>query len=247
VCGSFVLAPDGRTYACDDYQGTLRVIDVASSETILEEAKFVQPLYSWIGIEERVDAHNDLGHASLCFSPDGRVLIAIGARNRQWSNDSSLTWDVWERRRIRLKGLLRYVRSGEGFAFLDASRILVEHRSWQKGDKVRARIVTFPDGKAIATATIPMSAEIRSAADPAFLVSASLMRIYEQFRYGSIETWVPSGSTVAVELATGQMIAIHTGALDVFGGHYVTEVRPGEIGLYERQNGLQTSVVLHQR
>ena len=249
VCGTLVLAPDGRTYACDDYQGTLRVIDVASSETILGKKKFVQPLFHWVGTQTRVDMHNDLGQASLCFSPDGRILVGIGAGGRQWSNNSGLIWDVSERRPVTVKGLVHFIRDGAAFAFLDSSRVLISRGwSWRKGDGVRARIVTFPDGKPVAIVTIPLSGALRRAADSAFLIlGAPLVTQHVPFYYGTIPVEVPTDRTVAVELATGQMIVSNAGTLDVFGDRYVTEVRPGEIGIYQRGKGLQATVVLHEK
>ncbi len=50
-----------------------------------------------------------------------------------------------------------------------------------------------------------------------------------------------------MEFATGQVIISETPALDVFGNHYVAEVRNGEVGLYERGKGLQASVRLDER
>jgi hypothetical protein len=35
--------------------------------------------------------------------------------------------------------------------------------------------------------------------------------------------------------------------IGVFGNRYVAEVRPGEVGLYERRKGLQATVVLHKK
>jgi hypothetical protein len=35
--------------------------------------------------------------------------------------------------------------------------------------------------------------------------------------------------------------------IGVFGNRYVAEVRPGEVGLYERGKGLQATVVLHKK
>lgn len=244
VCGTLVLAPDGRTYACDDYQGTLRVIDIASSETILEKKKFVQPVYSWVG-NRRIDFPNDLGQALLCFSPDGRILVAVGVGGP--SNERSFIWDVPERHSVKVRGLLHRVRSGANFAFLDSSRILIAWGwTWVKGDAVRARIVTFPDGKPIAIVTIPLSRALRRAADPAFLIlGAPLVTQHVPSYYGTIPVEVPTDKTVAVELATGQMMVSNAGALDVFGDRYVTEARPGEIGIYERHSGIQYTVALH--
>ena len=50
--------------------------------------------------------------------------------------------------------------------------------------------------------------------------------------------------TTAVELSTGHIIESKHGLIDVLGSYYVAQPNPGEVGLYERGKGLQTTVSL---
>lgn len=56
-----------------------------------------------------------------------------------------------------------------------------------------------------------------------------------------------AAGAAAVELANGRTITTDTSVIGVFGNRYVAEVRPGEVGLYERRKGLQATVVLHKK
>jgi WD40 repeat protein len=257
LCGTVSLSPDGRTIACDDFEGTLRVIDAASNESVLEQWKFVryfkssrwdpskplqQPLpgYALLG---------DLGSARLEFSPDGRFLLAVPG-----AEGTALIWDIHSKCLVRLGGGLRVVnRPGrDSLDFLDfvgSDRVLISSGALgNKNYTVPATVVSFPDGNKLSTAKIPWAPSMRRAADPAFAVV--VQPYYSEFVevYGRSHRFKePSGGAAAVELATGQMITSDTPALDVFGSHYVAEVRPGEVGLYERGKGLQATVVLHKK
>ena len=49
---------------------------------------------------------------------------------------------------------------------------------------------------------------------------------------------------MAVELVTGHIIESDQSAIDVFGPYHMAQPDPGELGLYERGEGLQTTVSL---
>jgi hypothetical protein len=89
-------------------------------------------------------------------------------------------------------------------------------------------------------ANIPRESRLLQASDPAFVV----VYLSHALLFGPPNSWI---QCAAVELATGQMIVDNTPALDVFGSHYVAEVRPGVVGLYERSKGLEVSVVLYNK
>ena len=107
-CATEQLSPDGRTLACDDPLGTLRIVDVPSAETLLEKKKFVKliPQYDYDpGGTPIPNGHfrGDLGQASLDFSPDGHFLLARptgGAGN-------DLAYEVRERSVVGLPVLVR--------------------------------------------------------------------------------------------------------------------------------------------
>jgi hypothetical protein len=249
TCGTVALTLDGRFLACVDFEGTLRVIDVASTEPILEMSKFVRSLSLWVGVQ-RYDFETDLGNARLAFSPEGRFLIAAAPGGT--GAGKIVVWDTGERRLLGLKGRLGTLRNvaiwNMQFTFLGQGRLAISCGVWQKRFIVAARIVPFPDGNTSSTLKIPWGPQLWRAADPAFLIVIHPYHVeYEPWYYGSRRVPVPSQGAAAVELATGQMIVSDTPALDVFANHYIAEVRPGDVGLYERGKGLQSSVVLHKK
>jgi len=103
-CGTVALSPDGRILACDDFEGTLRIIDVASGETVYEKPKFVKPKWVLAGIPPASDERGippdqetdtmrvgELGRARLQFPPDGRLLVAMP------DVGSTVIWELRER------------------------------------------------------------------------------------------------------------------------------------------------------
>ena len=88
ACGTVALSPGGRTLVCDDFQGTLRLLDVNSGETVFEKSKFAQQEY--LGTLERPCPcstckislvspscfEGDPGAAMVAFSPDAHFVIA---------------------------------------------------------------------------------------------------------------------------------------------------------------------------
>jgi len=81
ACGTLGLSPDGGTLACDDLEGTLRIIELASWETLFEKKGFVKLIEVYHtdtdGIAISTGQYvGDLGLARLDFSPDGQFLLA---------------------------------------------------------------------------------------------------------------------------------------------------------------------------
>jgi len=244
ACGSSELTLDGRMLACVDLQGALAVFDVASSQKILGVKKFSRPLFTWIG-PYRYDYPNDLGAARMQFSPDGHFLIAIPS-----GDQPTVSWDAWQRRSVKLKGLISLLRSGRAiYTFLAPDRILLSrYFKWGKRQVVTARIVSFPEGQVLSTSALPWGPELHPSADPHFVIVDHPYRPeLVSIGFASLMAQVATPGAAAVELATGEMIISDTPALDVYGNKYVAEVRPGEVGLYERGKGLQATVVLHQK
>lgn len=239
-CGAEALSSDGRTLACNSFEGTLRVFDVDSGEKVLEKWKFGRltkasrcpnpwqcPGYKWIG---------DPGAARLEFSPDGRFLIAIPS----WQG-SVLVWDTRERQTVKPAGAVKMLSpswQSTRFVFVTPERLLLFRYSWGKGGVIPARIVEFPDGQVASRVNIPRGDLLLRSADPALV-------ILQSSHFPLFGPPSPVEST-AVDLATGQAIVSESSMLDVFGDHYIAEDRSGEIGLYRRGKGLQATVVLHK-
>ncbi len=247
TCGTVALSPDGDTLACDDFEETLSVIDVSSGEKAFEKTKFVQPFAfrRWDAANPLhpelpgYDPFGDLGAARLEFSPDGRFLLAVPG-----CEGAALIWDVSTRRLLRLERTLNILnrKTLQFYDFIAPNRLLISKALWGRQYVGAARIVAFPEGSVVSTAKIPLAGRMVRAASPAFIVV-----FHPYYKVQGNNTPGVGGGAVAVELSTGQMITSDTPALDVFGAHYVAEVRPGEVGLYERGKGLQASVVLDKK
>jgi WD40 repeat protein len=110
-CETEQLSPDGGTLACDDTEGTLRIVDVGSGNVLFEKKDFVKlvPLYHY-NADGSVDLPNgqflgDLGQTSVDFSPDGRFLLA----RPTGGEGKALAWDLPERRVVDLAEKLRTI------------------------------------------------------------------------------------------------------------------------------------------
>ena len=262
TCGTASLAPDGRTLACDDLKGTLHVIDVTSGEETLTKKKFSLP-----GTDSR---RANLWAADFEFSPDGRLLIALpnddgvavlwdaGGRNLLKSQGE-------------VKLLSKAMFRSDFFAFLAPDRLAIMRARWissKEGSKCTADVVAFPSGDVMSTMDMPHcpggpSLEVgrpqrpfRRAADSSLLMidyevvidrgvagiinaDSSLPRdwVWLQGRKARVET-------CAVEAKTGRVIQSDSRMLDVFANRYLTEVRPGEVGLWETGKGLLASIAV---
>jgi len=248
VCRTMAVVSDARTLACVDFEGTLRVLDLASGQAGLEIRRFSGPIFFWIGLQ-RHDFDGGAGAAKMAASPDGRFVVAVGLGGP--GRGRVVVWDTTEGREVKLAGRLGALRNAAvwnmQFAFVGRQRLVMSCGTWQKQYVVAARIVSFPDGATSSTAKIPWGPELLAAADPQFLIVVH--PYYSEFAasyYGSYRFPYPSEGAAAVDLATGEMIITNTPVIDVFGSRYVTEVRPGVVGLHERGRGLQASVVLRQ-
>jgi len=239
-CGTELLSPDGRVLACNDTQGTLSLIDVASGKAIFEKKKFskwilnydyTQPLPLPTGVM------GDPGRAEMDFSPDGRFIIALPTGG----DGKILAWDLRERSAVRVQGVLR--DGSFYFALVAPDRVILSSTRWgAKGRMVTARLAEFPSGKVLAKVKLPLRPLFR-AADPNYVaLRPDYVAIRLLGRVGD-----PGPPATIVEYSTGQTIVSQTPALDAFGQYYVAEPSPGTVGLYERGKGLQASVALGEQ
>ncbi|HEY1203880.1 MAG: M48 family metallopeptidase [Bryobacteraceae bacterium] len=241
-CETERLSPDGHTLACVDQAGGLRLIDVASSETIFEKKRF--------GTARDGVPGDDPGAARMDFSSDGRYFIAWAPR----AATAVVARDLVQKSSVTLSGKLERLL-GHNFAFLAPDRVMispeVEPISRRDPDtlpdmlepfpsmrqiaaspplrkvSVTGTLVEFPSGKVLSQPQLPPGPLFR-AADPGFV----LVRPLGRFAVG------------AVEFQTGQMITGQAPALDVLGRNYVAERLMGELALYERGRGVQATVQL---
>jgi len=229
-CDSKGLSPDGLVLACVDFGGTLRLLDVASGETIFEKERFGKPVVLWVEPQWRdpldlFPRHElgDPGCARIDFSPDGRLFLALPHH----AVGSAFAFDLAAHKPLALTRHVRGLIAWHDFAFLTPDRLIISEVRLQPS-RVTARLIAFPSGKLLSRTKIPPGPVFR-AADPRFV----LVRPCGPFpRYDS--DWERDKRTGACDLSTGQLTITRTPALDVFGDHYVAESAKGEIGLYER-------------
>jgi hypothetical protein len=236
-CATQQLSPDGNILACDDPEGTLHIIDVASSETLYERKQFVKlvPLYNYNpdGTEDIPNGQflGNLGVACFDFSPDGSVLKAEACGGAA----SVVLYNLHDRTIIGLGGALRRMMA-HGSIFVTDGTLLIADGPYRVKQHIRiAKLVAFPSGRLLARPAIPPY-DLSRATEPGFIISRpnAATRKYD-----------PHVPTSAVELSTGQVIVSRTPALDVFGRYYVAEPSPGTVGLYERGKGLQATLALY--
>jgi hypothetical protein len=235
-CATEQLSLDGRILACNDSEGTLRIVDVASGATLLEKKQFVKllPLYSRTpyGAEEFPSGHflGDLRKACFDFSPSGRLLKARACGG----TGTELVYDLRDRAVLKLaRSITRHAS-----VFVTEGTVLIDDGPGRvKQHVIIAKLVAFPSGKMLARPKIPPF-ELFRATEPGFVISRPNAATRKYF---------PNVPTSAVELSTGQVIVSHTPALDVFGRYYVAEPSPGTVGLYERGKGLQAAVALYNK
>ena len=235
-CATEQLSLDGRILACNDPEGTLRIVDIASGETLLEKKQFVKllPLYSFTayGIQDLPNGHflGDLRKACFDYSPGGRLLKAdpCGCTGKV------LVYDLHDR---AVLGLARRI-TRHASVFVTEGKLLTVNGPYRaKQHVIIAKLVAFPSGKMLARPRIPPF-ELSRATEPGVVISRpnAATRKYD-----------PHVPTSAVELSTGRVIVSHTPALDVLGRYYVAEPSAGTVGLYERGRGLQATVALYNK
>ena len=230
-CDSKGLSPDGLVLACVDFDGTLRLLDVASGETIFEKKRFGKPIVLWVEDQWRdpldlFPRHElgDPGSAKIDFSPDGRFFLALPYD----ADGSAFAFDLTARRPIALSRHVRGLIMWHDFAFVAPGHLVISQVRIGPS-RVTATLIAFPSGRVLSKTKIPPGPVFR-AADARFV----LVRPCGPFPRRLDSDWEHVKKTGACELRTGQLTLSRTPALDVFGGHFVAESATGEIGLYER-------------
>ncbi|MGO9013308.1 MAG: hypothetical protein ACLQPN_24695 [Bryobacteraceae bacterium] len=232
-CKSWGLSPDGRFFTCHDSNGTLSLVDVASSATIFRRKNFSD--YREVRDFSRIyHRGGDLGAGETDFSPDGRFVLAL-PRN---ALGSALAWDLQQKKRVSLTFRLKTRLANWGqFAFTAPDRLLIS-RATLVSQTVTAALVAFPSGKVLSKPKLPPG-PIYRAADPNFVI----VRPFAAASFMDLNSNSPKRSA-AVEIRTGQVIVCDSPALDVFGQYYAAERTDGELGLYKRGKGLQATVMI---
>jgi hypothetical protein len=233
-CETEELSPDGRTVACVDFGGTLRVTDVPSGDAIFEKAKFGQQRVKWNDLASNPFpvAVGDPGFARIDFSADGRFLLAMA----QNADGSAVGLDLRERKAVKLGGALKLsdVYKEQHFTFVDKNRVMISP-PFLRPLTVTATLAEFPSGRILARPKLPPNKLFR-AADPSFV----LVRPFGRYTRDELN----AKRAAAVEFETGQVIISETPALDVFEGWVVGQRPNGDVELYSRSKGIQATVAL---
>ena len=239
ACGTMALSPDGRAFACVDFEGTLWLLDVTSGETILEKKQFARKVVIWAQDTpyRRLTRYElgEPGSAQIGFSPDCHFLIAYPSN----LDGSPLAFDLVERKKVSLVGGMKRLSSFsvyDSFAFVAPDQVMMSEV--QVGPRaVTARLVGFPSGEVLSKLKLPPG-PVSRASDPGFVLIQ---------RCGPFPRGAPldphTKRTCAAEFSSGRLIVSKTPALDVFGNHYVAERANGEIGLYERGKAAAVATV----
>jgi hypothetical protein len=230
ACGTELLSPDGHVFACNDFEGTLRLIDLPSGQTILERKQFVK-LFSVLTREQFTRFVGNLGGARMTFSPDGRFFVALPAGGA----GKMIAWDTREKTMVNVPGAPKWTAgSSMVCAFVAPDRLMISYGRRSKGRLVTASLIEFPSGQVLMKPQLPPGS-LFSAADPSFILVRA---------YGRVSPNASGARAAAVEFAAGRVLVSRTSALDVFGTHVVAERRAGEIGLFDRGKGLQATVAI---
>jgi hypothetical protein len=230
ACGSELLSPDGHVFACNDFEGTLRLIDLASGQTILERKDFVKR-FLILTRDQPARFVGNLGGARMTFSPDGRFFVALPAGGA----GRVIAWDTREKTAVNISGAPKWTTgSSMVCAFVAPDRLMISFGRGSKGRLVTASLVELPSGQVLMKPQLPPGS-LFSAADPSFVLVRA---------FGSGSPDGRGARAAAVEFAAGRVFVSKSSALDVFGTHLVAERRAGEIGLFDRSKGLQTAVVI---
>jgi hypothetical protein len=228
-CPTLGLSPDGHTLAGVDFEGNLRVSDLASGTTVFEKRKFGKFFLSG-DVLSGTRVSGDPGSARFRFSPDGRLLVIIPVNAR----GETLLLDLHTRMAAARKGNLRKLQRRYDFTFTTADRVVFTEYSGGRALRP-ATIVAVPSGKVLKKTKLPQGPLFR-AADPGWVLIHP---------YGPWADDDPNDKrSCAVELSTGFAITSETPALDVYGNHYVAERRNRELGLYVIGQGLEAAVSL---
>ena len=206
-CSASLLSPDGSTLACQDSDGALLLLDVASGLESFRKDSFaprdteVSPL-----MRAMMGAATD-----LVFSPDSRYLLAVVGRK-------TMAYDLVEKRPVPIGGHLDdLLWSGSGVAFIDSNRV-----AGVEGFARNLEVVRFPDGKVLSSTKFVGRGRISAAAAG----EAILMKPAGNYAVALIS--VTTGKTLAASFGP---------ALDVFNDLFVSEIGDGQIDLRQLKVG----------
>ena len=228
LCLQTALSPNGATLACLDGDFGLNLIDVQTGATMFEKKSFsTMGFYDALMIVfASLVADEDLGFeerefVSMSFSADGRYFLA-GDRSSSFNALGSFTdvqsvvFDLTTRTTVPVKGDLKNVLSS-GFAFVGSDKIVGKNFGNQK----KAGIYSFPDGKVIEN----------------FELYGPTLKPVTAGNYVLLRNWGKLSGTL-MDLATRKVFQVNQRpVLDAYNNTMASELRGGELGLYDLNGG----------
>jgi WD40 repeat protein len=209
-CRATQLSPDGSTLACFVKPTQLELIDVPSSQKIYETSHLYEehvPAYIAMPFSYQTIAtgrqHSERLH--MAFSPDSRFFVAA-------AGDQSVAFEIGVRREVAMGKNIRKNLSG-GFVFLSGGRILAVPEFKES----HSLLLSFPTGKKLGEISLG-SGHLTASQDGSYLMLSPI----QDFAVG---VW-------NVKTRKGVM-AFKQSAFDVFGDHFVTVQRDGEVGYFK--------------
>jgi hypothetical protein len=200
------LAPDGRTLACINGEYDLVLVEVATGDHILERDHFYKPKWE---VERGIDSFRlvfQVNYLNMEFSPNGRYFVAAA------KNGNSLAFEIATRQEVPLRGAAKEAVA-KNFTFLDTDRIAGV--GGQHGEK--SVVARFPSGELIQHVDLG-SAQPSRVAHGSYL----LLRPIRDYAVG------------VLDLETNEIIrASKEPALDVYDKNCVSQLKSGELGLFE--------------
>jgi WD40 repeat protein len=206
ACMQTRLAPDGRTLACINREYDLLLVDVATGDHILEREHFSKPK---VDVERGIYSIKvtvQVNYLNMEFSPDGRYFVAAA------KNGNSLAFELSTRQEVPLRSAVKEAIS-TSFTFIASDRIAGS--VGQRGEK--SVVTQFPSGELIQRVDFG-SAHVGAVTRGNYV----LLRPIRDYAVG------------VLDLEHNEIIrASKDPALDVFDRNCVSQLKSGELGLFE--------------
>jgi WD40 repeat protein len=233
-CLQTALSPDGKYMACLTPTTDLNLLDVSSGQALIHRKEFFEPqwFHYYLLLSAIANHRLDNGDAGLNwihmrFSPDGHYFVA-GYQGRDHIDayrrlNNVEAYDLTTMNKISVNETVQKLVVG-GFNFMGNDRLVGSNIE----DLKKSAIVTFPQGKLVA------EFEMRGNIEPPTRGEYLLIRPIKDFALGVFDL-----KTRVIFKSSKRP------ALDIFDNQFVSEMRNGELGLYQMEkNQLNASTLL---
>jgi WD40 repeat protein len=205
-CFQTRLSPDGRTLACFRSDFALLLVDVATGDHILEKEKFYQAERNAERGIDKVVFSFELRYIAMEFSPDARYFVASS------KDGNPIAFDLSSRSVIPVHGSIKAATS-TSFVFVTPDEIAGSAGS----NGTNSLLVSFPSGEVIRQLNF-------GSARPSRVTHGDyvLLRPIKDYAVG------------VLDLKTNDFVrANKQAAFDVYDKTFVSQMKSGEIGLFQ--------------